>query len=1736
MAARDINAVQAALQQLEQAGLSAEEDSSMRLAASMVQNGVVRMHMKELHATLRSGGVVDVADAAASLSSLTSSFRMPAATADSSDAALTVTGGALSEESEESIEEAVGDLARVRAAAFAMKELDAALLQPEELTLMTAISRCLQLGVAVAGLAHAQSVLEELRSRRTTCLDELSGATAAVSSHATLAGEQELNAALSAALALPYSLVESLPQIAAARDVLQSVEQTRLRAAADLAAAVREESAAKLSDLLHGLPAVAAELPGVEAARTRLRQLRMQAAAVTLQSAARRCLQAWKYRRCVHAVDELFECLQDSSIARLRNALADVDGLPHSVDHLPVVQAARARLAAADDAADHDDEDDDEDDDGERVEELAADAAAAGGTPAGKRGRKLSVHASSEGVPRYSGYVVGIDIRTGGGEHPLGWRRIAKDLNAGTGGVPTFLYFNKVRHSDELQPVTALAVVIADPLLGEPIVPRGFEMVDSNLNEGNDGPPIYLCFHRGPGAPITDIGVLSGFKARARPPAGYVKMEQNCNEGAGRRFVHLCYHRSPWLSASAARRRQLLQAIEVAMHRQSLDELELALEPVGELGSGASTHPVVARGHDMLRRLREQQQQAVAELLAALAADDLLALQPALAACIATGLAAGEHAGTRHATERMARWRAELAAASAAVEAALTDGDVDAVASAVGELEAMTGAEDEAADVLRRARQLLIRSDSSAASGMDAARAVAALADAHCSASAVLRRAVAGELTGFDDISASYEQLDVLLRSARSLGSSGGQVDASAQLLATLDVLLHEQECKDHITGIELLVQQGSEPPRPSDGYQLLDGNVNDGNSGPCLRLAVSRDPGQPAINRLCVVVEGEFRVWEGQPPAAEAGCSDDDDSGSDAGSDTDSDAHSDAHSDSGHQAVVRRSLPDGFYRVPLNLNTGARGPAAYLCFARQSSGHSQPAPLTKLKLVTSFVRQPRVASGMELLPADLSLGCGLRFVYLALRRARPTAAASGAAAVAAAEAASTPAGVALPAPRRPLSARRSTSLKRKKFWDDDSDDHGGEADGKTAADAGSHDAGEPRSRLAAAGELHDALQDLAAARTAAKLRSTLERIEALPYRGARRLPEVQAARRRLQAVLAEELAAEALRESVAADPLAASWRKAAADDERVAELLAAVTAAADGDAADALWLALVAAKDELEDGGASAAVVQRGEERLLALLRDARLCPAAASRFCNWLLPSWLPLGALAADGVDLLMALPSGVLLCGAARACLGGEALLDDRCVFRTRPVGKRAACANVRAAVAAAVALGWRGQQPVAEDVVAGRSLLLTLQLLTWLLRTAALSHFAAVSSPSLAALASAAAGSKTPSAALWMDDADVAQAWLRRESGSEEASLPALASRPCLLYANLLGCAVEGEDEHAAATVLAALAEQMPADCAACLQTEADLRRASPAAHAMMLAQLYAARAATAAGEERKEDDRAATGRGESSSLHAVQRVRAWWAWLAAQPDADLPAALCEQDGGTVATAGSGMLSELSSGLPVLRLLAALSGRDVADGANLARRGEQVRRGEAVRLWTAAFRLLTPLGCRLSPAAAAASLADGALEVVVDVLPVVQLACTRAALARQLRVPAAALSGDSLLALANRAARGSGLRARSWHEPPLQDGHFLLHVLAACSPACVPWATVADGSSDAQRRSNAQLVVGALRALGASVCISWRDVVHVSAPALKAAISVAMLAADEELLARWKRDAFTPALV
>lgn len=168
------------------------------------------------------------------------------------------------------------------------------------------------------------------------------------------------------------------------------------------------------------------------------------------------------------------------------------------------------------------------------------------------------------------------DLKFLDGSYPdlLGYERIPVNLNQGAGGRAIHLAFNRTVgygrgpspdncdglsaqgqyltsfFADDFRAVVAGTVKGACKMPFTPIW-QPFDFLGTvrwkqpDLNDGAGGRYIFAWQYKDPmgGAPIAEVGVLTGNSSTISCPAGWTRIDQDLNQGAGGDYVYFCYRR-----------------------------------------------------------------------------------------------------------------------------------------------------------------------------------------------------------------------------------------------------------------------------------------------------------------------------------------------------------------------------------------------------------------------------------------------------------------------------------------------------------------------------------------------------------------------------------------------------------------------------------------------------------------------------------------------------------------------------------------------------------------------------------------------------------------------------------------------------------------------------------------------------------------------------------------------------------------------------------------------------------------------------------------------------------------------------------------------------------------------------------------------------------------------------------------------------------------------------------------
>jgi plastin-1 len=71
------------------------------------------------------------------------------------------------------------------------------------------------------------------------------------------------------------------------------------------------------------------------------------------------------------------------------------------------------------------------------------------------------------------------------------------------------------------------------------------------------------------------------------------------------------------------------------------------------------------------------------------------------------------------------------------------------------------------------------------------------------------------------------------------------------------------------------------------------------------------------------------------------------------------------------------------------------------------------------------------------------------------------------------------------------------------------------------------------------------------------------------------------------------------------------------------------------------------------------------------------------------------------------------------------------------------------------------------------------------------------------------------------------------------------------------------------------------------------------------------------------------------------------------------------------------------------------------------------------------------------------------------------------------------------------------------KVKSFKDPALADGQFLLKVCAAIEPRAIDWDIVMKGETDEEKENNAKYILSIARKLGAVIFAVWEDITVVN---------------------------------
>ena len=118
-----------------------------------------------------------------------------------------------------------------------------------------------------------------------------------------------------------------------------------------------------------------------------------------------------------------------------------------------------------------------------------------------------------------------------------GYIKINTDLNIGNSGNYVYLCYKRgVRN-----PITGLSVNAYSA--SSFAVQSGYSRIYSDLNKGAGGDYIYVDYTTNSALPPIDaVTLIHSYSSTVYPSSLYVRINTDCNKGAGGQFVYICYH------------------------------------------------------------------------------------------------------------------------------------------------------------------------------------------------------------------------------------------------------------------------------------------------------------------------------------------------------------------------------------------------------------------------------------------------------------------------------------------------------------------------------------------------------------------------------------------------------------------------------------------------------------------------------------------------------------------------------------------------------------------------------------------------------------------------------------------------------------------------------------------------------------------------------------------------------------------------------------------------------------------------------------------------------------------------------------------------------------------------------------------------------------------------------------------------------------------------------------------
>lgn len=121
------------------------------------------------------------------------------------------------------------------------------------------------------------------------------------------------------------------------------------------------------------------------------------------------------------------------------------------------------------------------------------------------------------------------------------WIRVDENTNRGAEGVPVFIWYRQSHESSSA--ITSMNISINDQEYSE-LDSNGYERVKQDLNQGSQGNKIFLWFKKGDPTPIRAISVLANSTAKQPYEQDKVTViDKNLNTGNNGNNMYLCYYK-----------------------------------------------------------------------------------------------------------------------------------------------------------------------------------------------------------------------------------------------------------------------------------------------------------------------------------------------------------------------------------------------------------------------------------------------------------------------------------------------------------------------------------------------------------------------------------------------------------------------------------------------------------------------------------------------------------------------------------------------------------------------------------------------------------------------------------------------------------------------------------------------------------------------------------------------------------------------------------------------------------------------------------------------------------------------------------------------------------------------------------------------------------------------------------------------------------------------------------------